>query len=386
MNKILPVLNPASLERSIAARKLLATLKSGPLTAAELHGVSDPGAPCVATLLEALEQVGLVRRIRSSSQEDVFQLLGNPATVLGVDLGGTKVHVALSDLSGTILAEAIEPTDPHGGVHVVEQIGCMADRLVKQNAAAASAPTAAVIGSPGALDPSSGKVSISPNIPGLEDFDIVQALQARIGCSVRVENDVNLAALGEQWHGSCAGNRNFAFVALGTGIGMGLVTDGCLVHGAHGAAGEIAYLPIGADPFDPASYPLGPLETAIGSAGILRAYRGRGSDAESVREIFDRSTAGEPAAQETLDDVARILVKALMAVRALVDPEVIVLGGSIGARAELVQRVHAIAAASPIDLAVRASSLGNRAVLIGANSLALADAHERLLGAAPPLN
>ena len=77
-----------------------------------------------------------------------------------------------------------------------------------------------------------------------------------------------------------------------------------------------------------------------------------------MREIFDRSTAGEPAAQETLDDVARILAQALMAVRALVDPEVIVLGGSIGSRAELVQRVKDIAAALPMDLAVRASSLG----------------------------
>ena len=312
----------------------------------------------------------------------MFELIARPATVLGVDLGGTKVHVALSDLSGAILAEAIEPTDPRGGVHVVDQIGRMTDRLMIKNDIRASAPTAFVIGSPGALDPASGTVSISPNIPGLEDFDIVQKLRARIGCPVRVENDVNLAAMGEQWHGSCAGTRDFAFVALGTGIGMGLVMDGRLVHGARGAAGEIAFLPIGADPFDPASYPLGPLETAIGSAEILRAYRGRGGDAKSVREIFDRSTAGEPAAQETLDDVARILAQALLAVRALVDPEVIVLGGSIGSRVELVQRVRDIAAALPMELAVRASSLGNRAVLVGANSLALADAHERLLGRA----
>ena len=98
----------------MAARSLLAALKSGPLSTAELDAVCDVGGPYVANLLEALEQAGLVGRMDFKSQEVMFELIASPAKVLGVDLGGTKVHVALSDLSGAILAEAIEPTDPRG--------------------------------------------------------------------------------------------------------------------------------------------------------------------------------------------------------------------------------------------------------------------------------
>jgi predicted NBD/HSP70 family sugar kinase len=374
MNKILPLLNPLSLTRSTEVGTVFAALKRGPANVAD---VAQHGGP--SQLIHDLARLGLIRRI-TSAQEEAYELVGRPDVVVGVDLGGTKVHVALSDLSGEILAEDIEPTERRGGLHVVEQIGAIAERLRRECGRDADLPRAAAIGSPGVLDTRSGKVSISPNIAGLEAIDMVAALESRLGCAVRIENDVNLAALGELWHGSAAGMENFAFVALGTGIGMGLVADGQLMRGAHGAAGEIAFLPLGSDPFSTASYPLGPLETAIGSAGILKHYREQGGKAaNSVREVFERMSAGEPAAHETLDYTARILAQALMAVRALVDPELIVLGGSIGARIELVERVRDMVASSPVDLAVRASSLGSCAVLVGASRLALTQACELIL-------
>ncbi len=366
-----------SLARSIEVGTVFGALKRGPATVADVAGQG-----CPSQLFDDLARLGRIRRI-ASPKGGAFELVDRPELVVGVDLGGTKVHVALSDLSGEILAEGIEPTDRGGGIQVVEQIGAIGERLRRQCGRGGDLPRSAAIGSPGVLDTRSGKVSISPNIAGLEAIDMVAALESRLGCAVRIENDVNLAAMGELWHGGAAGMENFAFVALGTGIGMGLVADGRLMRGAHGAAGEIAFLPLGSDPFSTASYPLGPLETAIGSAGILKHYREQGGKAaNSVREIFERMIAGETAARETLDYTARILAQALMAVRALVDPELIVLGGSIGARTELVERVRALIASSPVDLAVRASSLGSRAVLVGANRLALAQACDLLL--APP--
>ena len=377
-----PLSDPTSLASPLAIRAIVAALQSGPLTAAELArrgGLSEPSA---LGALESLERAGCARRTEQSGPSPVYEIAGNRVVVLGADLGGTKVHLALSDLAGTILAEEMEPTDPRGGRHVVAQIGMIAERLRRQTGAIA-APRIAAIGSAGVLDHRSGRVDISPNIPGLDTINVREALELRLGCPVILENDVNLAALGEQWHGSCEGNQNFVFIALGTGIGMGLIADGRLVRGARGAAGEIAYLPIGSDPFDSAGYRLGPLETAIGSVGILRFYRDRGGKAaDFVRGIFERLSLGETAAIETVDHTAHMLVRAVMAVRAIVDPTLVVLGGSIGVRRELVERVRDLMAPLPIDLAVRESSLGSRAVLVGATSLALAQVCERLLGAA----
>jgi predicted NBD/HSP70 family sugar kinase len=153
---------------------------------------------------------------------------------------------------------------------------------------------------------------------------------------------------------------------------MGLVAEGELVRGARGAAGEIAFLPIGGDPFDPSYYVLGPLETAIGSVGILKYYREQGGLAAStVKEIFDGLALGDQAAAATLDHLARLLAKALVAVGAIADPEIIVLGGGIGSRMELLERVQALLSALPFAVQVRPSSLGTRAVAVGALRLAV---------------
>jgi hypothetical protein len=243
MNETLPIPNQMSLLRSTLVRQVFAALKRGPLIAAALAAPGETGSRSVQELVDGLVHRGAVRR-HSSGQDAMYELLGLPEMILGVDLGGTKVHVALSDLSGEVLAEEMEPTDLRGGPHVVDQIGAIAERLRQQADRAGDPLRSAAVGSPGVLDPRSGKISISPNIPGIETVDLVDALEARLGCSVLIENDVNLGALGEMWHGSATGVGNFAFVALGTGIGMGLVMGGELLRGAHGAAGEIAFLPI----------------------------------------------------------------------------------------------------------------------------------------------
>src|SRR5262249_6840725 len=146
-----------------------------------------------------------------------------------------------------------------------------------------------VMGSPGVIDPPSGGIVIAPNIPGLDQLDVQGALRTRLGVEVAIENDVNLAAIGEHWCGGSRGADTFVFIALGTGIGMGLCADGRLLRGARGAAGEIAYLPVGGDPYDARGQRLGTLESAIGSAAITERYAGLGGrDARTVREIFDR--------------------------------------------------------------------------------------------------
>ena len=310
-----------------------------------------------------------------------YALRPDAAFVLGIDLGGTKLHIALADLHGEIVAESIEPTSCDGGAAVVAQIERMKDALLQQASVPAQRLRGGVMGSPGMVDPASGSIVIAPNIPGLDSLDVRAALRERLGIDVAIENDVNLAAIGEHWRGNSRKARSFAFIAVGTGIGMGIFSDGYLVRGARGAAGEIAYLPLGGDPYDARGLRYGTLETAIGSVGIIERYVGLGgSPGSTVRDVFDRLDI-EEAARITIDEVSRILTTAILAVHSILDSEIIILGGSIGARPELKLRIDEhLGRCMREPVRIELSALGNRATLIGAIGSALDLVHRSLFG------
>jgi len=310
-----------------------------------------------------------------------YALRPDAAFVLGIDLGGTKLHVALADLHGEIVAESIEPTSCDGGAAVVAQIDRMKDALLQRASVSAQRLRGGVMGSPGMVDPASGSIAIAPNIPGLDSLDVRAALRERLGIDVAIENDVNLAAIGEHWRGNSRKARSFAFIAVGTGIGMGIFSDGYLVRGARGAAGEIAYLPLGGDPYDARGLRFGTLETAIGSAGIVERYIGLGgAPGSTVRDVFDR-LAVEEAARVTIDEVSRILTTAILAVHSILDSEIIIMGGSIGARPELKVRIDEhLARCMREPVRIELSALGNRATLIGAIGSAIDLVHRSLFG------
>lgn len=310
-----------------------------------------------------------------------YALRPDAAFVLGIDLGGTKLHIALADLHGEIVAESIEPTSGDGGAAVVAQIERMKDALLQHASVSAQRLRGGVMGSPGMVDPASGSIVIAPNIPGLDSLDVRAALRERLGIDITIENDVNLAAIGEHWRGNSRRARSFAFIAVGTGIGMGIFSDGYLVRGARGAAGEIAYLPLGGDPYDARGLRFGTLETAIGSAGIVERYLGLGgSPGSTVRDVFDRLDI-EEAARITIDEVSRILTTAILAVHSILDSEIIILGGSIGARPELKLRIDEhLGRCMREPVRIELSALGNRATLIGAIGSALDLVHRSLFG------
>jgi predicted NBD/HSP70 family sugar kinase len=283
------------------------------------------------------------------------------------DLGGTKLAAALADAGGRIVAELTEPTDRRGGAHVAEQIAACADQLAQTAGVEAARIRQVMVGVPGAIDPLTGRVSLTPHVAGLQDFDVLGYLRGRFGPDVAIENDVNLAMLGEQALGCASGCRNVAFLALGTGTGLGLLIDGKLFRGAHGLAGEIADLPIGRDPAcqTPAA---GAFELEVGSLAILDRYRRQGgSAAASVRDIFRLLEEGDAVATAVLDITARWVALAIATLQSLLDLEIIVLGGSIGIRPELHERVRRalpVLFSRPVTLAP--SKLGDRAGLIGA--------------------
>lgn len=284
------------------------------------------------------------------------------------DLGGTKLASAMADARGRIVAELTEPTDRRGGAHVAEQIAASAVKLARTVGIEATRVRHLMIGVPGAIDPLTGRVSLTPNIPGLQDFDVLGYLRGRFGPSVAIENDVNLAMLGEQALGCASRCRNAAFLALGTGAGLGLLIDGKLFRGAHGSAGEIAELPIGHDPNSQTLCATGAFELEVGSLAILDRYRRHGgAAAETVRDVFRLLQQGDEVAAAVLDATARWVALAVATLQSLLDLELIVLGGSIGVRPELYERVRqALPALFSRPISIAPSELGDRAGLMGA--------------------
>jgi len=277
------------------------------------------------------------------------------AHCFAADLGGTKLAAAMADARGRIVAELTEPTDPRGGAYVAEQIAACAEKLAQAVGIEATRVRHIMVGVPGAIDPLTGRVSLTPNIVGLQDFDVLGYLRGRFGPDVGIENDVNLAMLGEQMLGCASRCRNAAFLALGTGAGLGLLIDGKLFRGARGSAGEIADLPIGRDPNSQTPSVPGSFELQGGTAAV------------TVRDIFRLLEEGDQVAAAVLDTTARWVALAVATLQSLLDLELIVLGGSIGVRPEMYARVQqALPALFSRPVTIAPSQLGDRAGLIGA--------------------
>jgi len=293
------------------------------------------------------------------------RLRAGAATLLGCDVGGTKVYSVLTDLEGRCLAEVYEATDPKGGAALMAQLRQHRDQLLAK--AGAGPLMAAGIGIPGVVNPKTGHVSRMPNITGLNETNLAARLSGVLGVPVAVENDVNLAVQGEYWLGHRAGCM--AFLALGTGIGLGQIVNGQLLRGANGAAGEAAVLPIGANPFDAATFATGALESTVGSASLVAAYEALGgTPGQTVRDLF---ASDDPRFCGLLEGVAERLALAVLSVAAITDPDIVVFGGSVGQRPEIVARVSERLRQLPVSMPdCRVTRLGNKAGVLGAVWLA----------------
>jgi predicted NBD/HSP70 family sugar kinase/biotin operon repressor len=380
------------LSRQFSQRAVMeAVLQRGPISRASIAKQTGLSKQTISEIMRHLEDAGwVVETGRTAGHVGrsaiTYEVVPDAAFVAAIDLGGTKVCIGLSDLRGAIVGEAAELTSPVGGQSLIDQIA----RLCRATAAAAGVAREririAVAGVPGAPDPVTGRVRLAPNIPGFDQMDVATALEAALGCDVLLENDVNLAVQGEAWQGAGQGLDNLAFIALGTGIGSGLVVGGELVRGADNAAGELGFLPFGADPFEAESLHTGAYERLVASAGIRARYAVHAGGPEiEVPEVFARAAVGDLAAERVVDETARLLARGIAAIAAIANPQLVVLGGSIGSRPELIARVRVLLpACMPAPVAIAPSRLGPQAALIGAAAIGLGHLHNALFGADAP--
>jgi predicted NBD/HSP70 family sugar kinase len=362
--------------RALNEQLLLGHIRQvGPCSRADLARISGLSKPTVSQALANVERSGLVRMAGQRTGVPgrsalLYEIRPDAGFVLGLDIGQNYLRGALADLTGEVRAKHSAKTRASSVRGRVAELIGLADSLCADAGVARSAITQTVIGSPGVYDPRRGAMALTGGLAGLLSRPAVLAgLREAFGPDLVLENDVDAAALAEQARGHGREFSSFAFVWIGTGIGLGLVLDGKLHRGAHGVAGEIAYMPIsepqGADEQD--ARRRGTLEAAGSAPAVVRAARRAGMRGPvSALRVFEAAARGDERAAAVVAAEARLVAKAISAVVTVVDPALVVLGGGIGQAPGFAAAVTAeLRGLAPVLPEVRVSALGTDAVIDG---------------------
>jgi predicted NBD/HSP70 family sugar kinase len=364
--------------RDLNERTVLETIRDrAPISRAEISRRVGISKPTVSVALAALLEAGLVRETETDREgpkygATFFEPVPEAALVLGLDLGARFLRGAVCDLRGTVRAREDVELPGADIVMVLDAAAELRLRLLAAGDLPAGALDGAVAGVPGVVETPSGQVGLATNIPGLEGLRIGPALQERLGVPVTVENDVSLAAVGEQWRGIAEGVDDFAFLSVGTGLGCGLVLRGELHRGYHGAAGEVDYA-LGGEAErenDPAADGVSAYAERLVEEGRLPTALAAPYD---VRAIFAAARDGDELAQAVVAEEAQRIAAHILPVAAVVDVALVVIGGGIGANADLLLEPirRLLAERCPYPPRVEVSGLGDAAVLTGALAVGL---------------
>jgi predicted NBD/HSP70 family sugar kinase len=347
---------------------------AGPCSRADLARRSGLSKPTVSLALASVERAGLVRAAGQSSGRPgrsalLYEIRPEAGFVLGLDVGAQFIRGALADLAGDVRARLSARSRAASGRGRVDELVSLAEAVCVQAGVDRGDITQTVIGSPGVYDRSRDAIVLTGGLPGWDRPSVLSRLRAAFGDSLAVENDVDAAALAERDHGHGQQVDNFAFISVGTGIGMGLVLGGQLFRGAHGVAGEIAYLPLtgghGTDPAD--ARRRGALEAAASAPAVVRAARRAGLRGQvSARRVFAAAAHGDERAAAVVAEEAALVARVLCAVVTVVDPALIILGGGVGQAPGFAAAVTAeFRGIAPVLPEVKVSALGTDAVVDG---------------------
>jgi predicted NBD/HSP70 family sugar kinase len=356
---------------------VLEAIRAGaPISRAEISRRAGISKPTVSLALQSLLDAGLVRRATCEPTGPrygavFFESVPEAALVLGVDVGGRFLRGAICDLRGHTRARLDVEIDGSDAARVLDQIAVLHTRLVATSGLDGALVSAAVVGVPGVVDAGRRGIALATSVAGLEGVTFGADLERRLELPVSLENDVNLAALGEHWQGVARGVDDFLFLSIGTGMGAGLVLRGELHRGHNGAAGEIDFALVGlAQDVDPCAGAVSAFAEEIAAAGARSTTLAPPYDA---RDIFAAARAGDAVAREVVEEVARRIALHIVPVAAVTDVSLVVLGGGLGANGDLLlERVRTrLAGWIPYPPRVEVSSLGEAAVLTGALAFGL---------------
>jgi glucokinase len=301
--------------------------------------------------------------------------------LIGVDIGGTNLRVAFADMEGKILARTSTTTTDVRDAHlIITKIRQCVDQLLQDAGVAREAVAAIGAGAPGVTNAETGIVIATSYLLGWRDIPLKAMLEEALSVPAAVDNDVNLAALGESFFGAAAGVPNFVFLAVGTGVGAGIVLKDELFQGSAWTAGEVGYMLVPGAPQEPVELGKpGALESMVGGEGLRLQWLSLWNPEKTklpenltATQVFDGAIAGDALAYSVLDRAAHALACTIFNITLVLNTPLFVLGGSVGLHPALRDRTQKLvdAHARLLRPEIVLSSLGSDAQLMGAIRLA----------------
>jgi len=369
---------------SSVVSELFQLLRDGrPRTRTELAAMTGLARSTVAARIDILMTLGLVAPVgeavstggRPSTQ---FAIASSGKVVLGVDVGASHIRIGASDLSGRILASRLETIDIAAGPAVVlTRVAELGLELLAELGRPVGDLLAIGVGLPGPVEFDIGMPINPPIMPGWNRFDVPGWLQNTFEAPVLVDNDVNIMALGEREF-AWPETNHLLFVKVATGIGSGVISGGYLQRGAQGTAGDIGHVHIarGSDiPCHCGNF--GCLEALAAGPAIAGTLRAKGIEAETSQDVVELAQLGNIQAIQALRQAGRDIGEVLTTCVSLINPSVIVMGGSLAQAGEhLIAGVREIVYTRSLPLAtehlqITQSKAGANAAMMGASMLAI---------------
>ena len=364
--------------------ELFDLLRDGrPWTRAQLAEATGLARSTIAARIDTLMRLGLVApyggaRSTGGRPPTLFALNPTARLVVGVDIGATHARAALTDLNGSILAEADAQLKVADGP---DRVLTWVVDTVRELAASINRPLADLaaigIGLPGPVEHSTGRPINPPIMPGWDRYDVPGHLQQAYALPVLVDNDVNIMALGER-RAHLRDVDDLVLIKVATGIGAGIVSGGVLQRGAQGTAGDLGHVRVpGADDVVCRCGNTGCLEAVAAGPALAAAVRGQGEDAETGGDVVELVRAGSLVAMSVVRQAGRDIGEVVATLTNLINPSVVVIGGQMagagehllaGIRESVYQRSLPLATE---HLRIVTSRAGGQAAVLGASALAI---------------
>jgi glucokinase len=354
--------------------------REGPISRSALAEGLNLSLPTIMRIVEELSGEGLVAETGAKEwsggrKRSLVEFSGANQFMIGIDLGGTKMYGAVADLSGRIHHELTVQIHHTTGEESYQSLCSMITDLLGMASTAGQRVRGIGVGAPGVVSSQDGVVYTAPGLEW-QAFPLKARLSGDFHLPVIVDNDVNLAALGELWFEPGLQNmNNLVVITVGTGIGAGVILNGSIYRGSNQAAGEIGYMVLDRAQLGHEYPGFGAFEQLASGTGI--AERGRKKLAElgqrvaetfSAEDVFGALGKGEAWAQEVINETVDYLAQAIIAISLCFDPEAIVLGGGVARSANMLipPILNRLDKVIPYKPRLVASTLGYQATAMGA--------------------
>jgi glucokinase len=380
--------------RETNARTILTLLKKlGPCSRADLVRKTGMSAPTVANVVSDLSGLGLIEWIGEGPsgggrRPENLRFKADSGFLAGVEVTTDALRILLTDLNGTLLDEQYDPLpiNSRSPDAVVEALNASLKAIMQKHNLPRKKLLAFTVGVAGITNTNDGIVISVSGSNTWRDVPLLDMLKKHFACAIFVENDTNLAAIGEHFCGVAQSEDSFIFVAVGSGVGAGIFLNGQIVHGASWSAGEIGYLHVpNISNMEPSLYEYGGLEQVLGGGGILRSWNAVSSKSgvtmkiRKASNVLDLASQGNVVAQKLVHQRARLLKDVVLNLSLTLNPSLFVFGGELGSHAALLEPTMEMLRRSEVAVArVLPSSLGNSAVVWGAIAVAMQDSERKL--------